>query len=70
MLYTNALLIKLMTGVHNEIKTDLYKQRISESMTWVLRDIKNGNDTGFVFADALDTDGEGVEVKFCVWSET
>jgi len=36
MLYDNALLIELMTGVHKETNSDLFKQRISETITWIL----------------------------------
>ena len=69
MLYDNALLIELMTDVHKETKSSLYMQRIYETITWLLRDMKNGQDEAFGFAASFDADSEGVEGKFCVWSE-
>ncbi len=73
MLYDNAQLIDLMTDVWKDTKSDLYAQRISETVTWLMRDMKNGPKDGdeppFAFAAAFDADSEGVEGKFCVWSE-
>ena len=69
MLYDNALLIELMTDVHKETKSSLYMQRIYETITWLLRDMKNGQGEACGFAASFDADSEGVEGKFCVWSE-
>ena len=42
MLYRNAFLIELMTDVHKGTKSSSYKQRIYETNTYLLRDIKTG----------------------------
>lgn len=70
MLYDNALLIELLVDVWKETGSELYKTRIAETITWLLRDMKNGTEESYGFAAAFDADSEGVEGKFCVWSET
>lgn len=74
MLYDNAQLIELLTEVWKETKSRLYEQRIAETVTWLMRDMKNGPADGtgseYGFAAAFDADSEGVEGKFCVWAES
>lgn len=70
MLYDNALLIELMSDVSLKTESPLYAKRTTETIDWLLREMKNGKDgvDGFAFAGALDADSEGEEGKFYVWS--
>ncbi len=70
MLYDNALLIELMSDVWLRTKSPLYAARTTETVDWLLREMKNGKEgeEGFAFAGALDADSEGEEGRFYVWS--
>ncbi len=66
MLYDNALLIETMTVVWQLVRSPLYAARIDETVDWVLREMVT--DDG-AFAASLDSDTDGEEGKFYVWSE-
>ncbi|HLO79155.1 MAG TPA: thioredoxin domain-containing protein [Magnetospirillum sp.] len=64
MLYDNAQLIDLLTLVWQSTGEDLYRQRVAETVEWVLRDMTA---EGGAFAGTLDADSEGAEGKFYTW---
>lgn len=65
MLYDNAQLIELLTLGWQETQSDLYAQRVEETVAWLTREMMAEDDA---FAATLDADSEGEEGKFYVWT--
>ncbi len=66
MLYDNAQLISLYSDAYRQFQAPLYKEVVSETIAFLMREMKSPD---ACFYSALDADSEGVEGKFYVWTK-
>jgi uncharacterized protein YyaL (SSP411 family) len=66
MLYDNALLVIALSEAFQLTGKSAYRVAIELTMTWIARELSDGQDA---FYSALDADSEGVEGKYYVWDK-
>jgi uncharacterized protein YyaL (SSP411 family) len=65
MLYDNGQILSLLIDAWRVTRKPLFKQRIYETIEWLLRDMRGD---GSAFAASFDADSEGEEGRYYVWT--
>ena len=70
MLYDNAQILELLAFAHAADPFDLFASHARETVQWLLREMRAGEDGagGFAFAAAQDADQDGEEGLFYTWT--
>ncbi len=68
MLYDNAQLVDLLTSAWQETRNPLYAERASETIEWLMREMRVEAGNAAAYAGTLDADSEGEEGKYYVWT--
>ncbi|XHC00085.1 thioredoxin domain-containing protein [Nitratireductor sp. ac15] len=66
MLYDNAQLLRLLCWVYSDTADQLFRIRIEETVSWLLRDMRV---EGGAFASSLDADTGGIEGTTYLWTK-
>ncbi len=67
MLYDNAQFVSLLCAMQNQAPNNLFRNRIKDTVKWLLQDMKTRDG---LFASSYDADSEGIEGKYYCWQKS